>query len=94
MPVTTPDPDTLATPVVVETHDADLPDSTLPCASLAVAFACDEWPFAMLDESNVTTTLAVVAGETGAAGAFTTTVASPVFDSTVARMTRCPAQSR
>jgi hypothetical protein len=30
VPVTTPDPDTLATPVVVETHDADLPDSTLP----------------------------------------------------------------
>jgi hypothetical protein len=44
----------------------------------------------MLDESNVTTTLAVVAGEAGAAGAFTTTVASPVFDSTVARMTALP----
>jgi hypothetical protein len=45
----------------------------------------------MLEESNVTTTLVVVgAGGTGAAGAFTTTVASPVFDSTLARMTAFP----
>src|SRR5215467_10637682 len=79
--------ETLATPVFVETHDGVLPERMWPCPSRTVAFACDEWPFAMLAESKVTTTLAVV---TGTEGLFTTTVASPVFDSTVARMTALP----
>jgi hypothetical protein len=85
--VATPDDDSDATVVFDDAHVAVLPLSTLPFESFATACAWAVWPTAMLDESSVTTTEAVLAG----GGTLTVSDAEPLMPSTVALIETEPA---
>jgi hypothetical protein len=81
-PVTTPPEVTVATAVLSEDQDTDLPARTFPAASFVVAVACVVLPTPIVEDASDTAT--------DATGGATVTVADPLCPSLVAMMFAVP----